>query len=282
MKRFTLWSAVFILLTFSVAFARTFSKTEVKTFDISPNGKVLVENVNGNVKVESWDKNQVLVEVTKTVKADDQEDADEYFGKARVEINNGRDYLEIRTRYPYGESWSGFWHWLFHGGSMNPNVDYVMKVPSTIKLDAGSTNGNLVIHSVVGEVKAHSTNGNVEVDSAIGGVDAYSTNGRLNLNNVGGAINGSTTNGSITAAIFDATEFLGMKLETTNGSIRVYCSENLNADVSAQTTNGGVRTEMPVTVQGEFGRKSFEGKLNKGGASMYLRTTNGSIELDKR
>lgn len=253
----------------------------MKTFDISPDGKVVVEDVNGNIKVESWGKNQVMLEVTKTVRADDQEEADEYFGRVRVEIDNGSDYLEIHTHYP-DEGWRGFWHWLFHGGSMNPSVDYVMKVPSTVKLNAGSTNGNLEIHSVTGGVDAQSTNGNVEVDSATGVVEASSTNGRLNLENVGGEIDGSTTNGSVTATIYSAPELRKLSLTTTNGSIKVYCSSNLNADVSAHTTNGSIHTDFPVTIQGDFDRKSFEGKINKGGIPIYLHTTNGSIEIIKR
>ncbi len=279
--RFISWSVGFFLLAFSTAFASTFSKTEVKTFDISPSGKVTVENVNGSIKVESWEKNQVMLEITKTVKADDQEEADDYFDKVRVEIDNGSDYLDVRTHYPNNE-WGGFWHWLFHGGSGNANVEYVLKVPSTIKLDAGSTNGNIEIHSVTGGVKASSTNGNVEIHTATGGVEANSTNGWLNLDDVGGKVDGSTTNGGITAAISDAVGLHELKLETTNGSIKVYCSQDLNADVSAHTTNGSIHTDFPVTIQGDFDRKSFEGKINKGGTPIYLHTTNGSIEINKR
>jgi len=281
MKNFILWIAVSVFLTFSAVFARTFSKTEVKTFDISPNGKVVVENVNGNVKVESWDKNQVMVQITKTIKADDQEDADEHFGRVRIEIENGKDYLEIRTHYPH-EGWGGFWYWLFHGGSENPNVEYVMKVPSTIKLDAGSTNGNIEIHSISGGVEAHSTNGNVEVHSVSSGVDARTTNGWLNLDIVGGKIEGSTTNGGITATISNAADFHGLYLGTTNGTIKIYCPENLNAVVSAHTTNGRIRTEFPITIQGDFIGKSLDGRINNGGAAIDLHTTNGSIEIDKR
>jgi len=279
--KFTSWLVGFLLLGVSIVSARTFSKTDVKIFDISPNGKVVVENVNGKIKVESWDKNQVMVEITKTVKADDQEDADEYFGRVRVEIDNGSDYLEIHTHYP-DEGWRGIWHWLFHGGSINPTVAYVMKVPSTVTLDAGSTNGNLEIHSVRGGVNAHSTNGNVEVDSATSGVEASTTNGGLNLQDVGGRVEGSTTNGGIIASISSAPGLQKLTLTTTNGSVKIYCSGDLNADVSAHTTNGSIHTDFPVTVRGDFDRKSFEGKINNGGTPIYLHTTNGSIEINKR
>lgn len=225
--------------------------------------------------------NQVMLEVTKTVRADDQDEADAYFGRLRVEVNSESNYLEIRTHYPDNE-WGGIFHWLFHGGSRNANVNYVLKVPSTIKLDAGSTNGYVEVDSITGGVKARSTNGNVKIQSASGDVIAKSTNGKLDFDDVCGKIDGSTTNGSITAVISDAVEFRGLNLGTTNGSINIYCPDDINADVTAHTTNGSVRTEIPVTVQGDFGGKSFEGRMNKGGAQIRLHTTNGSIEINKR
>jgi len=263
MKRFVLLAAAFFLLGSSNSIARTYSKTEVKTFDISPTGKVVVENVNGSIKVESWDKDQVMVEATKTVRADDQEEANDYFDRLRVEIKSEKDYLEIHTHYPH-EGWNGFWSWLFHGGSTYEGVEYVVKVPKSINLDAGTTNGS------------------VEVSSVVGGVRAGSTNGQINLNDVGGAVDASSTNGDVSATISGEVAFGDLKLSTTNGSINVTCPENINADVSAHTTNGSISSEFPVTIQGSFNNKSFEGKINKGGNRIYLHTTNGGIEINKR
>jgi len=263
MKKFTQFSLVFFLLAFSSACAKTYSKTEVKTFDIAPGGKVVVENVNGTIKVESWDKNQVMLQATKTVRADDQEEADEYFDKLRTEIENGQDYLEIRTRYP-DDNWGGFWSWLFHGGSRYGHVEYVLKVPKSINLNAGTTNGN------------------VEVSSVVGGVKASSTNGQINLEDVGGEVRGSTTNGRVGATITNEVKFSELTLTTTNGSIDLTCPEDINADISAHTTNGSISSEFPVTIQGSFNNKSFEGKINNGGTQIYLSTTNGSISINKR
>ncbi len=263
MKRIISCAILFTIFTVSIASARTYSRTEMKTFNISPNGKVIVENVNGGIRVESWDKNQVSMEATKTVRADDQEEADEYFDRLRIDIDSGDDYVEIHTRYPH-EGWGGFWSWLFHGGSRYVNVEYVLKVPSTIKVDAQSTNGSIEVHSIVGSVRAGSTNG------------------RLTFEEVGGEVDGSTTNGSITATISDGVKFRELNLRTTNGSIKTYCPENIDADLDAHTTNGNIQTEFPVTVRGNFSNKSLEGKINRGGNRIYLHTTNGSIEINKR
>lgn len=263
MKKFLLFSAAFLFLTASIASARTYSKTEVKTFDISADGKVAIDNVNGSIKVEPWDKNQVMLEATKTVRADDQEEADEYFDRLRIEIDNDKDYLEIRTHYPH-EGWGGFWSWLFHGGSRYGGVEYVLKVPKSIHLEAGTTNGN------------------VEISGVVGGVRGSSTNGEVNMDDVGGPVEGSTTNGNVNVTISSGSQFKDIRLSTTNGSIGLSCPEDINADVSAHTTNGSISSEFPITVQGGFGSKSLDGRINKGGSHIDLHTTNGSIEINKR
>lgn len=263
MKKLVLLTAAFFLLAGSAVSARTYSKTEVRTFDIAPNGRVAIDNVNGSIKVETWDKDQVMVQATKTVRADDQEEADDYFNQLRVEIDNEKDYVEVHTHFPH-ENWGGFWDWLFRGGSRYGGVEYVLKVPATIKLETETTNGS------------------VDVSSVVGGVRASSTNGQVNMDNVGGTVDGSTTNGNITATISGKVQFEDLKLTTTNGSITVSCPENVNADVSAHTTNGSISLEFPVTIQGSFNNKSLDGKINKGGNRIYLHTTNGSIEINKR
>lgn len=246
----------------STAFAEKFTRTETKIFNLSATGSVEVQNVNGSIKVESWDKDQVSVEVTKTVRASDSEEADEYFSDLRVEIKSGDDFLQIKTRYPH-EFGGGFFDWLFHGGSRYEGVEYVLKVPPTVRLEVVSTNGSITVREVTGKVNAHSTNG------------------RITLEEVGGVVEGSTTNGGITARISDKVELRELRLGTTNGGITVYCPEGINADVYAHTTNGGIHTDFPITMQGGFSRNSLEGKINNGGNEIHLHTTNGGISIYK-
>lgn len=262
MKRMLYGVVLGLFVLVSSASAEKFSRTETKIFDISPTGSVDVENVNGSIKVESWDKNQVSLEVTKTVRASDRDEADEYFADLRVEIKSGNDFLQVKTRYPH-DLGGGFFDWLFHGGSRYGGVEYVLKVPSTVRLDVGSTNGSIRVREVVGKVRAHSTNG------------------RIVLEEVGGVVDGFTTNGGITARISDKVELRELRLGTTNGGISVYCPENINADIYAHTTNGGIHTDFPITVQGSFSHNSIEGRINKGGNEIRLHTTNGGISIYK-
>lgn len=262
MKRFFLSLFLGAFVLGSTAFAEKFSRTETRFFTISPDGKVKVENVNGAIKVEAWDGNQVSLQITKTVRAGDSDEADEYFNRLRVEIESGNNFLEVKTHYPH-EWGGGFFDWLFHSGSRYVNVEYVLKVPKTVNVDLESTNGGLSVTGVTGSVETHTTNGAID------------------LENVGGTVDGTTTNGGIIARIGEEAQFNEMYLSTTNGGIRVYCPGDINADVEASTTNGGIHSDFPISVEGNFGGRHLEGKINGGGNELHLHTTNGGISIYK-
>lgn len=263
MKKISTLPLIALLIIAGTAFAGRYSKTETRNYNITADGKVTVENVNGDIYVESWDKNQVSLQIKKTVRADDQDEADEYFTNLSIEIESGKDFLEVHTHYPH--EWNrGFFDWLFHLGEKSADVEYTLKVPVGVTLDLGSTNGKVEVQDVSGDVKAHSTNGGINLDGVTGEIDA------------------STTNGGISISVSKSGSFKDLEAKTTNGGIKIYCPQDIDADIEAHTTNGGIDTEFPVTVSGSFNSKSLDGKINNGGKRMYLHTTNGGIQILKK
>jgi len=55
----------------------------------------------------------------------------------------------------------------------------------------------------------------------------------------------------------------------------------LSADVRAETVNGEMDTDFPLTVMGKFGPRHLRGTIGNGGRSLELSTVNGSIHLRK-
>src|SRR5258708_22702458 len=64
-----------------------------QTYALTPDGRVELDNINGPVHISSWDRNEVKVDAVKY--ADTKERLDE----ARIEVDSGKDYLSIRTKY---------------------------------------------------------------------------------------------------------------------------------------------------------------------------------------
>src|SRR5579864_4999036 len=75
-----------------------------QTYTLTPDGRVELENINGDVRISSWDQNQVKVDAVKY--ADTKEALDE----AKIEIDARNDALSVGTKSPQhnrGSNWSG-------------------------------------------------------------------------------------------------------------------------------------------------------------------------------
>ena len=72
----------------------------------------------------------------------------------------------------------------------------------------------------------------------------------------------------------------GVKLECTNGGIKVRLPKDARASVSASISNGGISTEnLLLDASGENNRRHLEGRLNGGGPRLDIEGVNGGIRL---
>jgi len=232
-----------------------------ETYSFEKGSELIVDNTNGSVYVESWDRNEVRIEAEKVVKARSRRQAEEIMERVKIEIEQGRDYLKIRTKYPKRRG--GFWNSLF-GNRASIKVKYRIFVPKEAKIDISTVNGKVGVTDVTGSIRVKTTNGGIEVHGAKGSIKA------------------KTTNGGINVELVEFEEDVEMSFRTTNGSIKVYFPENLRADVEARTTNGSVRTDFPIEVRGKFSKRRLKGKINGGGGRIVLHTTNGGIRILER
>lgn len=251
-----------VLALLSSLHAGTHREKFQETYQFNRGGELILDNTNGNVTIETWDRNEVRVEAEKVVKARSRREAEEIMKRVRIEVDQGSDYLEIRTRYPRKNS-GGFWRSLV-GDNVQVSVTYRLLVPDDIDLDISTVNGKIGIRQIQGQIKARSTNGSINVYEAKGSVDAKTTNGGIDVE----------------LLQFDGSE--DMSFRTTNGSIKGYFPENLRANIEAKTTNGSIRTDFPIEVRGNLSKRQLRGKINGGGGRIVLHTTNGSIRILER
>jgi hypothetical protein len=76
-------------------------------------------------------------------------------------------------------------------------------------------------------------------------------------------------------------EGAGLEAITSNGSVRAEIPANYNARLVAGTSNGSLSIDMPVTVQGRISPR-LETTLGKGGATIRLQSSNGSVGIRRR
>lgn len=137
-----------------------------------------------------------------------------------------------------------------------------MKVARGVNVKTLTTNGDIRARGMNSVVEAATTNGSVEISTSEW-ASGKSTNGHMDI-----SMGKAEWKGELTVA-------------TTNGGLNVTLPASAAFDLHASTTNGNIRTDFPVTVEGTFGPKNVTGAVAGGGRELRLATTNGGIEIRK-
>jgi DUF4097 and DUF4098 domain-containing protein YvlB len=216
-----------------------------KTVSLNGNGRVSLENVNGNVEITGWDKNEVQIDAVKSAR--DQERLDE----ATIEVEGSGDAVRIRTHYPEGRN------------NNNPaSVHYTVHVPAGAQLD-----------------KVSLVNGSLEVAQVNGEVNATLVNGKLKAHDLAGRAKLSTVNGSSDVEYRTLANVSEVKISAVNGNINLILPASPNATVSASTISGNIKTDFPIQVESGFTGRRLSGTLGSGGTHIDLSNVNGSTHI---
>jgi DUF4097 and DUF4098 domain-containing protein YvlB len=222
-----------------------------QTYALTPDGRVELDNINGAVHISTWDQNEVKVDAVKY--ADSKERLDE----AHIEIDSGKDYLSIRTKYP------GHDHTFNWGSHNNPaSVEYTLTVPRSARLDEIKLiNGSLDVTGVTGEVRASCINGRLE---------AHNLSGRADLSTINGALD----------ARFEELPSSSIELKSVNGSVELTIPSDSNAEIEASTVSGGIDNDFGLHVNHHrYVGHDLRGELGSGGPHIKLSGVNGRIEI---
>jgi DUF4097 and DUF4098 domain-containing protein YvlB len=222
-----------------------------QTYTTTADGRVELDNINGAVHISSWDRNEVKVDAVKY--ADTKERLDE----AKIEIESGKDYVSIRTKYPDHDH---TWNW---GSHNNPaGVEYTLTVPRGARLDEIKLiNGTLDVTGINGEVRASCINGRL---------DAHDLSGRAEL---------STINGKLEAN-FDRLGGQSVELNSINGTVHLTIPSDSNAEIEANTVMGGIDNDFGLhTIHHHFVGHDLHGEIGSGGTRIKLSDVNGKIEI---
>jgi hypothetical protein len=201
---------------------------------------------NGSIRVHGWSNADVRVRAC--IQAAAPTEGEAHTLASQVTIVKGIGAIE-----PEGPANSNDHSWW--------NVSYEIWVPASSNLKMDTNNGSIALDGVQGHIQVHAQNGS------------------LHFSQVGGEVNAVTTNGSVTVDLAGAGwSGDGLRLETTNGSVKLNVPAEFSARVEASTVNGHIKTDFPVTVSGEI-EKSLSFVLGSGGSTIEAKTVNGSVQI---
>ena len=208
----------------------------------------VVDNSTGSISVTGSSGRGIVVQARVVASAESDADARALVKDVSVTLEGGR----LRTTGPTNQRRQSWW------------VSYRIDVPASFDLSLETSNGSVSVTGVNGRI------------------DAETSNGSLRMTDIGGRVNARTDNGSVHVTLNGRRwEGDGLSVTTSNGSARLDLPDSYNARLIAGTNNGSMTLDVPVTVQGRIS-KNIDTTLGSGGATIEVRTSNGSLRVGRR
>ena len=219
-----------------------------------------IKGVNGSIHATGTSSGTADVTARKHARRADPEDV-------KIVVVNTPEAVTICAVYPTPDdadrenSCEQGKHWHSNTRDNDVVVDFTIQVPAGAEFDGQTVNGDVDANSLGGNTNVHTVNGSIDVSTT-------------------GHAEAGTVNGSIRASMGKA-DFDDADFRTVNGGITLTLPADLNTEVRAETVNGDLDSDWPVTITGRWGPRRMHGTIGKGGRTLTLGTVNGDIRLRK-
>jgi len=223
-----------------------------QSFPLAAGGSVGLENVNGDVSIEVWERAELRMYAVKRASSPELLDGLE------IKVKAGQGTVRIDTQYP------SMRHSDHESGSFM-KVEYLLTVPRSARLDdIDLVNGNLTVVGVEGGISVATVNGNIDVRDCAGDAEI------------------GTVNGAIEARVDRLGYGDRLKMESVNGQVDLFLASSIGADLEVESVNGKLKNDFGIEVRkGKYVGSDFMGVVGSGGAKVELETVNGSINVHR-
>jgi hypothetical protein len=142
-------------------------------------------------------------------------------------------------------------------------------------VEVGTSDGNIVIEKIKGNVISSTSDGNIELAEVIGDMNVKTSDGDIYFSNIAGSFKGTTSDGNVKGNFIKLNNELTVR--TGDGNINIQIPDQLGLDLNIK----GESLNVPLTnFSGKSDKKSIQGKSNGGGIAVNLSTSDGNITLD--
>ncbi|MBA3439618.1 MAG: DUF4097 family beta strand repeat protein [Pyrinomonadaceae bacterium] len=255
-----------------------------QTYQLSPGARVEVSSISGSVDIETGNTDQAEVHIIRTARR--RSDL-EY---RRIIVEHTPTNLSVRGEQDRD-------HRPPRGVEVRQRV--ILKLPRQVDLSTSSVSGSVRIGGVDGPVKVSSVSGSVTMSDAggdvrvtsvsgsvrigevKGGVRASSISGSLDVEQAVGYLDVSSVSGSVSATIARLAE-RGLSIKSISGPVELRFSDDVNADLQADSISGGVHVDVPnVTLQGKLNSSNVRARIGAGGAPIIISSVSGNVRLTR-
>ena len=235
-----------------------------KTFKVDPNGRLIMEDVRGDITIQTWSKNEVKIEELKKMDIFSENEAK----TAMRETESGYEKSgnTIRIGGPaFDRNWIESRFNITLPSAFNCDVETdggdldISKLQGEVRASTGG--GDILLNTIDGDVRVKTGGGDIEILKTTKNVDASTGGGEINIDDVKGAVEASTGGGDITIRNAENRT----RVSTGGGDIDI---EDTKGEVIVSTGGGEIRI---VRTGGDV-------KLSTGGGEIDVREVSGNFE----
>ena len=275
MKKYLL--TIVLMFCAILMYAEPLKLLHEKTFNVNPGEKLYLQTESGDIKITSWNKNEVSVKILGNSKAEkkmeftlEKKDKEVYISGEKRGNNIFNWFSNINIRYEIIVPEDHFLELKTSGGDISvKNVNGIKKLTTS--------GGDIDLRDISGEVYASTSGGDITIDNKKGNLDISTSGGDIVVKSQSGKIDASTSGGNVKLEYYGENE--GVDLSTSGGDIEVYLQSGFKADAELKTSGGDVSIDFPTSSTEKMSSSKFVGKLNGGGNRLDCHTSGGDIDL---
>ncbi|MEQ8243869.1 hypothetical protein [Fulvivirga sp.] len=171
------------------------SKTFNKNYKVDKKASIEVTNKYGQVIINSWAKDSIVIKVKVTSFAKDRDAADKLLDRVEFDFNRAGEFVVAETVIDRSKGFlKDLWDDLdnYSRGLLSTKgkvtVNYEVYAPKYTNIKISNKFGDIYLDNFKGDVKVGLANGNLKTDEIIGGFDLNMSFGRANINNINNGI----------------------------------------------------------------------------------------------
>jgi len=255
-------------------------ETIEKTFQVTAPAHLTITNIRGSITIQPGEAGVIEV---KAVKHDNFDS-----GRYMVEMTQDSDG-SVRVETRSNEALFGF---LSHP----PKVEYTVRVPQDIHLDASCVSSTLNVSGLEGVFKLKTISGDIELADLTGPFKLNAVSGDITGSKLAGILDMRTVSGRVrlVESAFpnaDASTVSGdLILQTpisdgpylfssVSGSVRMIVPADTHCNVELNSVSGSIRSSLPATTT-SMGHGMKVTQVQSGGAAVRLKSVSGGVSIE--
>jgi hypothetical protein len=276
-------------------------KSYTKSYPLGSNEKVNINNQFGEVKIITWGKSEVKVDVSVTVKASSDERAQSILDNINIEDSKSGDGVSFKTHIGKQDWNNGEKRNNNNNNGQSMEINYEVSMPAANPLDLQNSFGKTIVPDMTGPVEVASKFGEleagnlsnakrVEVEFGTGVIESVNNAdisikfSQVKINKMSGTIKAFQSYSGVKLTIDNTVTSLTIKNEFTDLKLDVSTDLSANFDVYTNFSELRNKTDFAIKEEDEDHRgpkfdHQYNGKSGNAGMSFKVKSNFGDVTI---